>query len=410
MIEEITAKEFDEFASSHELSSYHQSSNYASLMSKYGYERKYIALKDGNGNILGATLLLIKKIKRIFKYAYAPKGFLINYNSKLQVEDFTNKIKKYAEKNKIIFIKINPEIPTYIYDKNFNKKELKNNSIKNILIANGYTKLKDNMYFESMLPRFNGILDLKKYDIKKIDKTNRNKINSCIKKGLEIEITKENKIKELYPFIERQKRRRTINYYKNYFNIFSEDESSELFLVKINYSKYLEQSTVTYEEEIENNKKITEELFKNNNEKNYNKKMNSDKKLLRYKNDVINATYGINKDPNEYIAGAFCIKYKNHVHIIISGYNKIYSNLSPNYFLYNEIINYYKDKYKYLDLNGITGDFNNLSNPYRGLNNFKLGFRPYIYEFIGEFDLVINETKYELLLSLGLIQKEFKKD
>ena len=110
MIEEITAKEFDEFASSHELSSYHQSSNYASLMSKYGYERKYIALKDGNGNILGATLLLIKKIKRIFKYAYAPKGFLINYNSKLQVEDFTNKIKKYAEKNKIIFIKINTEI------------------------------------------------------------------------------------------------------------------------------------------------------------------------------------------------------------------------------------------------------------------------------------------------------------
>ena len=100
---------------------------------------------------------------------------------------------------------------------------------------------------------------------------------------------------------------------------------------------------------------------------------------------------------------------QNHVHIVISGYSKLYGNLNPNYFLHNEIIKYYKKEYKYLDLNGLTGDFNT-SNPYKGLNDFKIGFNPSIYEFIGEFDLVINQKKYDFLLSTGMLTKEFKKD
>ena len=47
MVEEITAHDFDSFSNNHILSSYHESSNYATLMSKFGYERKgpYMAKK-----------------------------------------------------------------------------------------------------------------------------------------------------------------------------------------------------------------------------------------------------------------------------------------------------------------------------------------------------------------------------
>ncbi len=47
-----------------------------------------------------------------------------------------------------------------------------------------------------------------------------------------------------------------------------------------------------------------------------------------------------------------------------------------------------------MHLNGITGDFDNLSNPYKGLTHFKLGFNSNIEEYIGEFTLVINRSKY----------------
>ena len=408
MIEEITAKEFDEFALNHELSNYHQSSAYATLMTKFGYDKVYIAYKV-NGKIKAASLLLLKKIKYIFKYAYAPKGFLIDYKNKKLLNDFTKKIKEYAKNNKIIFIKINPEIPTYRIYNNFKKRKLSNLEIIDTLTSLDYVKLKDNLYFESLIPRFNAIVDLKNYSIRNIDKTNRNKIHSAVRKGLEIEVFNENKVKELYPFIERKKRRRNINYYKNYFNVFDDNKSVDIFLVKINYEKYLENSTLVYEKELEVNKKLTEKLFNKNSQENITRKMNSDTKLLSYKNDVINATYGISKDPNKYIAGALCIKYQNHVHIVISGYNKIYGGLNPNYFLHNEIIKYYKDNFDYLDLNGLTGDFSK-QNPYKGLNDFKIGFNPLIYEFIGEFDLVVDKRFYDLLLTTGLIQKEFKKD
>lgn len=410
MICELTAQEFDKFAINHVIASYYQSSNYANLMSKFGYEIKYIGYKNKHGELQAATLLLIKKIAHLFKYAYAPKGFLVDYKNEKLLSDFTKNIIKYASSQKFVFIKINPEIPIYRYNLDYKKRKLSNYNLIEKLENLGYLHLRNNIYFESMQPRFNAILDLNKYATKNFSKTNRNKIQNASRKGLEIEVLKsESNIKDLYKFIEHKKKRRDLSYYKNYFSLFNKDDYADIFLVKINYNKYLENSKNILEKEEETNQKLTERLFKNNNVVNIKRKMDSDRKLQSYKNDVINATYNINRDPNRYIAGAFCIRYLNRVHIVISGYNEIYGSLNPNYFLHNEIFKYYKNNFDYIDLNGITGDFSD-NNPYKGLNKFKLGFNPYIYEFIGEFDLVINKRIYELLISTNLLQKEFKKD
>ena len=82
--------------------------------------------------------------------------------------------------------------------------------------------------------------------------------------------------------------------------------------------------------------------------------------------------------------------------------------MNANYFLHNEIIKYYKDNFDYLDMNGLSGDFNKFS-PYYGLNKFKLGFKPRVFEYIGEFDLIVNKRIYNFLLFTGFIQKEFNK-
>ena len=57
---------------------------------------------------------------------------------------------------------------------------------------------------------------------------------------------------------------------------------------------------------------------------------------------------------------------------------------------------------------GITGDFSQ-TNPYKGLNDFKLGFKPRIYEYIGEYDLPIQKNKYQKLRSNGELAKIFNK-
>jgi len=136
--------------------------------------------------------------------------------------------------------------------------------------------------------------------------------------------------------------------------------------------------------------------------------MNSDKALLKYKTDIIEATNGLRENKKVYIAGAMTIKHNNRVQIIVSGFDKKYEHFNPNHFLHFNILKYYQNSYSFVDLNGLTGDFTK-ENPYYGLNQFKLGFKPKIYEFIGEFDLIINEKKYSKLAHLGILAKEFNK-
>ena len=140
-----------------------------------------------------------------------------------------------------------------------------------------------------------------------------------------------------------------------------------------------------------------------------NAKMNSDKSLLSYKNDIAEASKYLNENIDTYVAGAMVIKYDNRITIQISGFDKELKRYAANYFLYFAILAHYRGKYKYADLNGIVADFDK-DNPYHGLNRFKLGFNPDVYEYIGEFDLVINESVYNHLLKSGILAKELNKE
>ena len=73
--------------------------------------------------------------------------------------------------------------------------------------------------------------------------------------------------------------------------------------------------------------------------------MQSDRDLLILKDEIVSATEGLRKNKYKYIGGALIIKYKNRVSIILNGYDKSLKDLYPNYFIYNYIINKYKDDY-----------------------------------------------------------------
>ena len=135
-------------------------------MAENGYEYELIGFVDEYSQIHAASLILIKKINQIFKYGYAPKGFIIDYFNKTLLKEFTDALINYYHRKRLVFIKINPEIAIseinpITKEKNYNW----NVEIKDTLIDLGYVKLKDNLYFESMLPRFNGIVKLKDFSL-----------------------------------------------------------------------------------------------------------------------------------------------------------------------------------------------------------------------------------------------------
>lgn len=407
-IRELTIDEFNAFVRNSPLGTHYQTFNYALLMGENGYEYELVGMFNEYNQLKAASLILFKNLKMHYKYGYAPKGFILDYFNQEIVSEFATLLKSYYKKKKVVFIKINPEIAISEIDKESGLKTYNwNYNILEIMEKAGFKKLKDNLYFESVLPRFSAVVSLKNYSINSVSKNTRNKIRRAHHKGLHIELAEKSGIDILQKFI---KNKRTINeyYYKDYYNVFKKDDMIDLFLVSIDSEEFLMNSRELYEKELEINNRLVSLLNRENNKRNLNKKMDSDRKILNYKQDVKFATELNTKKDKVYIAGALVIKYQNRVQILMSGYDKKYKRFEANYYLHDEILKYYQKNYDYAELNGLTGDFSK-ENPYLGLNEFKIGFNPRIYEYIGEFDLPLNEKKYMKMRSNGELAKIFNK-
>ena len=404
-LRELSLDEFEKFSLTHFIGNFHESINYALLKAEEGFEYEFIGY--GNENIVAAALILYKKIGNTY-YGYSPRGFLIDYSNEYLLTEFTKQIKEYYKKKKFTFIKINPEIAiaklnkddmNFVYNENYR--------IIDSLIKCGYKKLKNNMNFEALLPRINAIVNMENFDHTKLSKNTRNKVKKGLRKGLIIEKASPEKLNIFYKFI-KNKIDKEEYYYNDFYNVFSRSSVVDLIMVKVDYKKYLINAQNAYNLELRKNAILNNKLIEKNQAKIINAKMNSDRALLAYKNDIAEASKKINTNEDVYVAGALVIKYQNRVIIQISGFDKNMTRFSANYFLYYALIKYYQNDYKYMDLNGITADMSK-SSKYYGLNRFKLGFNPDVYEYIGEFDLIIDEKEYNKLLNFGLLAKEFNK-
>ena len=229
-IKELNLIEFDNFAQTFNIGTHYQSSSYALLMAEMGYDYDLIGYIDELGVIKATALILIKKIGISQKYGYSPRGFLIDYFDYNLLESFTKDLKKYYEK-KLTFIKINPEIAIGELDKytkiaNYNQNII----IRDYLKELNFKKLKDNLNFESLFPRFNTILNLNNYNFKNLNKNTKNKIRKAEKKGLIFEKVNREGISQLYQFI-KNKQNLPEFFYQNYYNCFNKNNNCELFLI-----------------------------------------------------------------------------------------------------------------------------------------------------------------------------------
>lgn len=400
----LKEEEFDHFASKHKYRNYHQTSNYAKVMKTEGYDYHYLGFLNNSNELIGATLLIYKKVWMNYKFTYAPFGFLIDYTNNDLIEELTTKLKKLLLKQRFIYIKINPLIHCAERKKDGNiisyNPEI--NEILEILKKNGYIHHGFNKFFENQKPRWTAITKLTTSNDKiyyQLDKQTRNKINKANRSGVDIYKGTHENLKILYEFIKR-KQKKSLRYYQAILDNFQED--AEIYLAYINPEKYVRLSKESYEKELNKNEEFNEILQEKtgkgkNISKIINTKMESDKRLGIYQANLLKATSIFQEYPDGIIiGGALIIKYDKGAHLLIEGFNKQYSDYNPNYLLKWELIKKFNNEgYNYFDLNGIVGEFNE-KNKYSGLNEMKLGFNASAIEYIGEFDLIINKTVFNI--------------
>jgi len=400
----LSEEKFTEFTNNHKYRNFYQTVNYAKVMKSEGYDYHLLGFINNSNEIIGATIVLYKKVFFNYKMAYAPFGFLLDYSNSDLVEELTVKLKKLLIKQKFIYLKINPRIHCSERDKKGNiiSYNPEVNDILEILQKNGYIHYGFNNFFENEKPRWNAVVKLTASNdnlYKNFNKQTRNKISKAKRCGVEIIEENEEDLDILYEFIKR-KHNRSLKYYRNILKEFN--DKAKIYLVKINTEKYIINSKELYEKEQIINEKYNEKLQAlSRNGKDItniiNMKMESDKRLSNYQNGLIQATSFFSKYPNGItVGGLLAVEYQNGMNLIIEGFNKKYSNFNPNYLLKWELIKIFnQNEMSYFNLNGIVGEFKQ-KNKYSGLNEMKLGYNASAIEYIGEFDLIINNTVYNI--------------
>ena len=423
-IVELGQEEFDNLAKNHEYANPWQTSNFGKAAEALGYEVLYLGFEDGRA-IKGCTLLLTKNVYLGQSISYAPRGILIDYEDYKLLEAALVELKEYLNNRKIMSFTMDP--PVILSIKNY-KGQLKEDSTGvdkkldailhggDILKANQYaanirelimrkTKFEyrgENLYFEGILPRWYAFTNLPinaKTLLSKIDKRARNKLRKAAKLGIEILRDETQNVEYIYN-IAKENFRRPIEYYKNFIE---NNPDCEIYLARINSEKYVNNSKVLYERELERNEALNRIIQeKNRSGKNMNRvlnqKMESDAIISAYKEHLVKSTQTLKDYPDGKVI-AFCIVTKNGNNVLIfeDGYMKEHKDIPAIALLRWKILEHYSSSnFRTFNFGAITGNFNKKQNPLYGLNQSRLSLRGNVIEYIGEFGVMTNKTMYNL--------------
>ena len=387
----LTNAEFLEFSKLFKPGSIYQTPYYAFTMHEEGYSSMFVGLMDSNV-LKAASLILVYKVNG-FKYALAPRGFLIDYNDEELVITFTKLIKKFLGKKDIVAVKINPMIIRKVY--NSAGHTVQNNELYDTtferLKKNGYFHLGYNNYFEALKPRFEAYINLDLDYIKlfaNIDRSCRNKIRKAVRDGIKVYHGNEEDLKFLY---EETKRTypRGLQYFKDLYKFFGKDNLIDFYYSKLDTTDYLQYTQSRYNEYYKKSTELSHKLInqKGNSDRIINEKLNIDKNVVKYRNQLAEAT--------EYLA--------------IDGYDKTYKKFGAKQLMIWKLMGRYaKLGYKKFYLGGVA-NINKPNNKYKGLNEFKLNFHANVIEYVGDFELITNSPRYFVYKNSFGITGMFKK-
>lgn len=399
-MKQLTPTEFETFTNTYNIHSLYQTVEYAMVMQRQGFEYLFVGMLEDE-QIVAASLILVQKQDK-FRYAYAPRGFLINYNNFDLLKKFTSLLKKFLGKRDIIAVKLSPLIIKRVQDKHHNLKETNDYYDKtyNNLKRLDYYHLGYNQFFEAFKPRFEAILSLE-YSYSQLfsgmTKQYRTKVRSAEKNGIKIHKGNINNLDYLY-LQTKTKYPRDLKFFQDAYQIFGQNNKIEFYYSKLDTTYFLTKTqdayTLAEQRSFDVNNQVLEHVGTNN-AKLIDQKIIYDNETNLYKNQLITATNMLRDFPNGAIlASALIIKDRDEVYLFMDGFDSAYKQFNGKHLLLWKLIEKFsKEGYKRFNLGGISNiDLEN--NPYKGLNEFKLNFGADSYEYVGDLELITNNALY----------------
>ena len=411
----LEKQEFIDFCKENSQASFFQSPYWIDIKKQNGWSGEILGVKK-NGKIIIATVLLYKSLKGLITFAYAPRGFLIDYSDFHLLEEFTNEIKEYLKNKNIAFLKINPYVDYQLRDIHGNVIEgTKNDALMEKLKSLGYAHYGfyvDMDEKKDLEPRWISVLDIKNKTIDELFKNFRSGtkwgINNSKKNFITLVEADENNLVEFKNLMKHTAERREfidrpLSYYQNMFKVLDKENAVKVLLAEVNLKELLDFTQARFDKNAKRLAVIEGNPKKVNEYNEIKSEQESIAKKLQIMTDDVKV-YGNKK----IIAGGWYMLYGREVVYLFGASYKPFMKYNSQYLLQYEMIKYATENgYDKFNFYGIDGNFNEDSKNY-GLFDFKRGFNADVHELIGEFDLVINKGKFVLYESIFKAYKVMK--
>ena len=410
MLEELTAREFDEFSRHHPLTTYHQTSAWAEVKKYTGWEHRFWGLRK-EGKLAAATLVLRKTAGKVFKLYYAPRGFLIDFEDTELLKEFSAEVVKKVREEGGFVLRVDPYIDTRLLDEDANPVPggYDHSGLIKTMEKLGYTyRLDENGEPLTTIVHTIYVLDIKDKTEEEILASFRSKTRQIIhnypKNGVIVRKLTREELPKFKDLMERTSERkgfvdRSLGYYETVYDAFSKDGSVGFMAAEIDINQTIESVKKRMDESNVVYNRLTER--KNKNPEKFKAQGQLDETVARLEAgkrkleeyEALKAKYGdkallsVNMD---FFWG------DREVVAVFGGNDPELFGLNGQYALYWEMIKEAKrrgcERFNFM---GIPDDITE-SDPMWGVYQTKKAYHGRVEKLIGEFDYVIRPAVYSL--------------
>ncbi|GJM57114.1 peptidoglycan bridge formation glycyltransferase FemA/FemB family protein [uncultured Dubosiella sp.] len=379
---QISQDEYDGFVRNHPNANLLQSWNWARI--KSNWDHVYTAVKK-DGQIEAAALVLIKNLPAGFTMLYIPRGPVMDWNDQELLDFYMKNLKKEAKKHHALFVKMDPPVVIgKYYSHNKERPHNGNEQLVNAFekagcIHQGFTT----MIEESIQARFQSIIDKPEDLMASLPKKTKKLIKEAEKRDLEIISGREELVDEFTHLVEMTESRKHVSlrnreYFTKLLNTYKED--AIIMLAIADPQKIINK----------NEKKLADldaqlaALPENHKKKRFileEQKAGVVKDISNLQEIIDSLEDGTSPVA---VAGVLTIVYGENAEMLYAGMDERFRRFMPQYKTYIENFQWAFDHgCTEFSMGGVEGTLDD------GLTHFKDNFAPYIYEYIGEFDLPV---------------------
>ena len=404
---QLTEQEYAAFESQHEYGSFLQSISSYRWKKSDGIECYLVGVKEDN-QILAATYVYATPVAKVFKYFYAPRGFLIDYKNKEVLQFFIEKLSDFLKARKGLYLKFDPYVLYQEHDMDANVVEggFNNQYVIDTLQSlgchhSGFTVGISN----GSQARWMISLYLQNKDEKTILKEMRNLTRRSIKKteksGIKVRLLSLDEIDTFVNMLKKTGERRNFDvrekeFYLKQAKAFGSD--CKILLAYMDVKEYLESLEKELKDTNKKQKGVLERLEKDpENEKNIKKKELNEETILNVskKLDEIRNLQKNHGDIIEMATSLFIMQPQECVYLCGAADEEFMKYDAPYAIQWHMIQESMKLGINRFNFYGQTGDFTKNAADY-GVYEFKKGFGGIVEELVGEFTLPIKKNWFAL--------------